>query len=165
MLRVFILAITPLLSILSLFSTFLPRKGPSLQQGVGLSPETKGSRPACQMETVQGTMQEHIDASDASGLLTSPSWQNRLVEALAEHVRPSLLSHLGSHTRTEKTAARYQKSPKRAPSLGHELESFELECVKNSKYDRERQEVLYEIKWRGYPDRENTWEPRENLLP
>ena len=50
---------------------------------------------------------------------------------------------------------------------------YVLECVgvkalifiKKSRYDSVRGEVLYEVKWRGYPDTENTWEPRENLLP
>ncbi|KAK5311898.1 hypothetical protein LTR93_011538 [Exophiala xenobiotica] len=46
-----------------------------------------------------------------------------------------------------------------------QLERFHVEYIKRSKYDLDRQEVLYEIKWLGYRDAENTWEPRENLVP
>uniref|UniRef100_A0A8D0HDG4 Histone-lysine N-methyltransferase n=1 Tax=Sphenodon punctatus TaxID=8508 RepID=A0A8D0HDG4_SPHPU len=50
------------------------------------------------------------------------------------------------------------------PGLGitrRNLCDFEVEYLCD--YKRVREEEYYLVKWRGYPDSENTWEPRKNL--
>ncbi|XP_044856246.1 histone-lysine N-methyltransferase SUV39H1-like isoform X2 [Mauremys mutica] len=52
----------------------------------------------------------------------------------------------------------------RCPSLGitrRNLSHFEVEFLCD--YKRVREEEFYLVKWRGYPESENTWEPRKNL--
>ncbi|CAD8051156.1 unnamed protein product [Paramecium sonneborni] len=40
---------------------------------------------------------------------------------------------------------------------------FNVEKVVGKRYDPETNELQYCIKWEGYPDEENTWEPVHNL--
>ncbi|CAD8053943.1 unnamed protein product [Paramecium primaurelia] len=44
-----------------------------------------------------------------------------------------------------------------------EYQLFNVEKVVGKRYDPETNELQYCIKWEGYPDEENTWEPVENL--
>ena len=38
---------------------------------------------------------------------------------------------------------------------------YEVEAILNSKISRRR--LVYLVKWKGYPDSENTWEPASNV--
>ncbi|RMZ90718.1 hypothetical protein DV736_g2048, partial [Chaetothyriales sp. CBS 134916] len=51
-------------------------------------------------------------------------------------------------------------SPVEAPTNGL---TYQVEHIVKHKKSAGR--ILYKIKWHGYPDSENTWEPEENLLP
>ncbi|CAK71205.1 unnamed protein product (macronuclear) [Paramecium tetraurelia] len=44
-----------------------------------------------------------------------------------------------------------------------EYQFFNVEKIVGKRYDPETNELQYCIKWEGYPDEENTWEPVENL--
>lgn len=156
MLKVLILVVTSLFSIVALFRTFLSRKATSMQQGTSLSRRVRETKQISPTEASQSPMQEHFAASGTTPLRISSTMQHCLIEALSEHVQRNFPGHWVFHIGTEKVAAE-RKQPRR--------ESFEVELIKNSKYHQDSGKVLYEIKWRGYSDNENTWEPRENLLP
>ncbi|RMZ80927.1 hypothetical protein DV737_g2723, partial [Chaetothyriales sp. CBS 132003] len=42
---------------------------------------------------------------------------------------------------------------------------FRYQVERIVKHKKSAGGILYNIKWHGYPDSENTWEPEENLLP
>ncbi|KAK4158802.1 hypothetical protein QBC43DRAFT_139344 [Cladorrhinum sp. PSN259] len=40
---------------------------------------------------------------------------------------------------------------------------YEVEAIRDSRIDAETMEHWYEVKWKGYPESENSWEPKINL--
>ena len=56
---------------------------------------------------------------------------------------------------------REQKEP--GPVTVEGQEEYEVERIVRSRRMK-GQRVLYEIKWKDYPEDENTWEPIENLV-
>ncbi|KXN85390.1 Histone-lysine N-methyltransferase SUV39H1 [Leucoagaricus sp. SymC.cos] len=47
------------------------------------------------------------------------------------------------------------------PELDQNEDTYEVEAILNHK--ERRRTMYYLIKWKGYPQSENTWEPEENL--
>ena len=43
-------------------------------------------------------------------------------------------------------------------------EEYVVEDILGEKYDRSRQATVYEIKWKGFPSDENTWETRDDMI-
>ncbi|KAJ9616186.1 hypothetical protein H2204_014030 [Knufia peltigerae] len=101
-------------------------------------------------------------------LSTRPNLRSRLVEVLLERSKSETHASLVGQLPVignDMGRQEHHRSPTEKSRPKGQLESFHVEYIKRSKYDLDRQEVLYEIKWLGYRDAENTWEPRENLLP
>lgn len=40
---------------------------------------------------------------------------------------------------------------------------WDVEDIVDTQIDNASSETLYLVKWKGYPSKENTWEPKENL--
>jgi hypothetical protein len=62
----------------------------------------------------------------------------------------------------------FQEDPSReeerpGPIIVEGEEEYEVEKIIRSR-GRKGEQVLYEIKWKGYGEEENTWEPMENLV-
>lgn len=48
-------------------------------------------------------------------------------------------------------------------SLKKFKEYFEVEAIVGSRYSRKKRKWYYLVKWVGYSEDENTWEPEEHL--
>lgn len=60
-----------------------------------------------------------------------------------------------------KPAFKNQPKPADPPKVEEEELEEEVECIIDVK--RERGSLLWLVKWKGYPNKENTWEPKEHL--
>ncbi|KIW09743.1 hypothetical protein PV08_12027 [Exophiala spinifera] len=101
-------------------------------------------------------------------LSTRPNLRSRLIEVLLQRSKHETRTSLAGQPLiigNDMDQQEHQRSPTEKSRPKGQWEKFQVEYIKRSKYDLDRQEVLYEIKWLGYRDAENTWEPRENLLP
>lgn len=52
---------------------------------------------------------------------------------------------------------------KAAPVPGPIFEEYEVEAILDSTVDASTKEHMFFIKWKGYDDKDNTWEPKKNL--
>lgn len=102
-----------------------------------------------------------------SSLSTCPSILHRLIESLIQGEKDTTHYPSRCSIPIETCQAEpYDKYSRREPTQTDcHAANFQVDYIKRSRYDGKRQMVLYEVKWLGYPDSENTWEPRENLLP
>lgn len=120
------------------------------------------------LKTAQKGKDYSYDDGSTVTLSTRPNLRSRLIEVLLERskyeTQTSLVGQLPV-IGNDMGQQEHQRSPTEKSQPKGQLEKFHVEYIKRSKYDLGRQEVLYEIKWLGYRDAENTWEPRENLLP
>lgn len=102
-----------------------------------------------------------------SSLSTCPRILRRLIESLIQREKDS--THYPSRCSIPIETCRaepFDKYSWREPAQTDcHAANFQVDYIKRSRYDEERQMVLYEVKWLGYADSESTWEPRENLLP
>ena len=42
-------------------------------------------------------------------------------------------------------------------------DEYEVEAIRDSRIDADTMQHWYEIKWKGYPESDNSWEPKSNL--
>ncbi|KIW36233.1 uncharacterized protein PV06_11481 [Exophiala oligosperma] len=120
------------------------------------------------LQTAQKGKDCSYDDGSTLTLSTRPNLRSRLVEVLLQRSKHETHASLVGRLPVigiDMDRRERQRSPTEKSQPNVQLESFHVEYIKRSKYDLDRQEVLYEIKWLGYRDAENTWEPRENLLP
>jgi hypothetical protein len=60
--------------------------------------------------------------------------------------------------------ARTFDPPERPPLLAPDLQEFTIETILNHRGDKKKRSTLeFEVKWLGYPDSYNSWEPWSNL--
>ncbi|KAK4227235.1 hypothetical protein QBC38DRAFT_198298 [Podospora fimiseda] len=49
------------------------------------------------------------------------------------------------------------------PNGGVPADEYEVEAIRDSRIDADTMEHFYEVKWKGYPESDNSWEPKTNL--
>ncbi|KPM43349.1 hypothetical protein AK830_g3183 [Neonectria ditissima] len=62
-------------------------------------------------------------------------------------------------TKAKRGRSRAPAAPKRPVSQ----EEWEVEEIVDSQVDTTTKEHFYRVKWKGFPHKDNTWEPRKNL--
>ncbi|KAF4343356.1 Testis-specific chromodomain protein [Fusarium beomiforme] len=73
-----------------------------------------------------------------------------------------------SKATSRKAEVATKRSPGRPPvkqkvTRGESTTEWEVEKVLDSRFDDASKQLFYQIKWKGFSNKENTWEPRENL--
>lgn len=102
-----------------------------------------------------------------TNLSTCPRFLRLLVESLIQREKDAThcLPHCSMPIETCQAEPYSRYSWRETAQTDSHADYFQVDYIKRSRYDEGHQTVLYEVKWIGYPDSENTWEPRENLLP
>ena len=70
-------------------------------------------------------------------------------------------SLLTPYRETSQHGANYTRPP---PDLIEGEEEFEVEAVLNHRYHGRSRRLQYLVKWRGYPDADNSWEPVDQIF-
>ena len=65
-----------------------------------------------------------------------------------------------SYTETDEHGPNFMQSP---PNIIDGQEKYEVKKILVHRYHRQGQKLQYLVKWWGYLDSNNTWEPKENL--
>lgn len=80
------------------------------------------------------------------------------------HVNTSADFRPSNLLKAPKTAGvkKAKPGPKPKKAAKEPAEEFEVEAIRDSKSDGKRGE-LFLVKWKGWTDKDNTWEPKENL--
>ena len=65
-------------------------------------------------------------------------------------------SLLTPYTETVEHRSNYSKPP---PDLIEGTEEYEVESIRSHRHHGPRRQLQYLLKWKGYPESDNTWEP------
>ncbi|KAF4953856.1 hypothetical protein FGADI_5648 [Fusarium gaditjirri] len=73
-----------------------------------------------------------------------------------------------AETRVAKSEAVPKRSPGRPPARkkaarGESTTEWEVEKIIDSQVDADSKVLYYQVKWKGFSNKENTWEPKQNL--
>jgi hypothetical protein len=73
-----------------------------------------------------------------------------------------------TRTTSRKTEAVSKRSPGRPPARkkatrGESTTEWEVEKIMDSQVDADSKVLYYQVKWKGFGNKENTWEPKKNL--
>ena len=85
-------------------------------------------------------------------LALPPTW------AIHDVFHASLLT---PYRETSQHGANYTRPP---PDLIVGEEEFEVEAVVNHRHFGKKRQLQYLIKWKGYPDTDNSWEPADQVF-
>ncbi|PNP79066.1 hypothetical protein FNYG_07504 [Fusarium nygamai] len=68
-------------------------------------------------------------------------------------------------TRVTKTEAVSKRSPpaRKKATRGESTTEWEVEKIIDSQVDADTKVLYYQVKWKGFGSKENTWEPKKNL--
>jgi hypothetical protein len=69
-------------------------------------------------------------------------------------------SLLRPYKETEQKGANYTRPP---PDLVQGEAEYEVEAIINHRYQGRNRALQYLLKWKGYPDADNTWEPADQV--
>ena len=69
-------------------------------------------------------------------------------------------SLLTPYRETTEHGANYTRPP---PDLIEDAEEYEVEAIINHHHFRRKQQLQYLVKWKGYPDADNTWESADHV--
>lgn len=76
-------------------------------------------------------------------------------------MRPFNLSEM--QTQTASKPAKKAGRPKKETKGEVAEDEYEVEDIVDSAIDADTMEHMYLVKWKNYPDSQNTWEPKKNL--
>ena len=69
-------------------------------------------------------------------------------------------SLLTPYVKTYAHGPNYSQPP---PDLIHDEEQYKVEQIRNHQHHRQSRMLQYLIKWQGYPESDNTWEPADQV--
>jgi hypothetical protein len=69
-------------------------------------------------------------------------------------------SLLRPYKETEQKGANYTRPP---PDIAQGESEYEVEAIINHRHHGRKQDLQYLLKWKGYPDADNTWEPADQV--
>lgn len=68
-----------------------------------------------------------------------------------------------THGRGVARVKKATKKPNNGRNRTFSQEEYQVERIVDSMIDADTKEHLYMVKWKGYPSKDNTWEPKSNL--
>ena len=69
-------------------------------------------------------------------------------------------SLLTPYKETEEHGPNFTRPP---PDIIDNEEQYEVEAIRSHRYHGKRKQLQYLVKWKGYPESDNTWEPADHL--
>ena len=73
------------------------------------------------------------------------------------------LFHLDTLDPPPKTSRKRKAEDMEGMTIGEEEDIYEVEAIREKRFNPERKRTEYLVKWRDWPEQTNTWEPARNI--